>query len=196
MSSLAIEISGRQSWRIVVVVVNEPVRHAVGWLAALALLAACDAHTGSPPAPSTSPVSTTSAQADVTGTSGAAPPTAQGPKTEKWIELQVGDCLADPPPSDPSVVSVSIVDCAIAHAAEVYLRANVQVNAAIADVADRQCDAGFARYTGQSVGGSPLVVTYLIDSNQDRTSANPLPSTVICLLQASNGGPLTGSARR
>jgi hypothetical protein len=185
------------SWRILVVVVNEPVRHAVGCLAALALLAACDAHAGNPHATSTSPVSTTSAQAAVTTTmTVAAPSTAQGPRTEKWIELQVGDCLADPPPSDPSVVSVSVVDCATGHAAEVYLRANVEVNAAIADVADRQCDAGFARYTGQSVGGSPLVVTYLIDSNQDRTSANPLPSTVICLLQASNGGPLTGSARR
>jgi len=46
------------------------------------------------------------------------------------------------------------------------------------------------------VGGGPLGVTYLIDSNQDRTSADPLPSTVICLIQASNGGPLTGSARR
>jgi hypothetical protein len=151
------------------VVVNEPVRHAVGCLAALALLAACDAHTDNPHATSTSPVSTTSS---------------------------VGDCLADPPPSDPSVVNVSVVDCALTHAAEVYQRSNVQVNAAVADVADRECDTGFARYTGQSVGGGPLVVTYLIDSNQDRTSADPLPSTVICLLQASNGGPLTGSARR
>ena len=94
------------------------------------------------------------------------------------------------------MVMVSVVDCAIPHAAEVYLRANVEVDAAIADVADRQCDAGFTQYTGRPVGGSPLVVTYLIDSNQDRTSANPLPSTVICLLQASDGGPLTGSARR
>lgn len=178
-------------------VVNEPARHAVGCLAALALLAACDGHAGNPHATSTSPVSTTSAQAAVTTTpTVAAPSPAQGPKTEKWIELQVGDCLADPPPSDPSVVSVSVVDCAIAHAAEVYLRADVQVNAAIADVADRQCETGFARYTGRSVGGGPLAVTYLVDSNQDRTSANPLPSTVICLLQASNGGPLTGSARR
>jgi len=174
------------------VAVNEAVRHAVACLAALALLAACDAHTGNPNATSTSPVSTTSAQAAVV----AAPPTAQAPKTENWFELQVGECLADPPPSDPGVVSVAVVDCAIGHAAEVYLRANVEVNAAIADVADRECDTGFARYTGQSVGRSPLVVTYLIDSNQDRTSANPLPSTVICLLQASNGGPLTGSARR
>ena len=39
-------------------------------------------------------------------------------------------------------------------------------------------------------------MTYLIDSNQDRTSNNPLPSTVICLLQSANGHPLTGSARR
>ena len=94
------------------------------------------------------------------------------------------------------VVTVSVVDCALAHAAEVYLRADVEVNAAIADVADRECGAGLTRYTGQAVGGGPLAVTYLIDSNQDRTSANPLPSTVICVLTASNGGPLTGSARR
>jgi hypothetical protein len=171
-------------------------RHAAGCLAALALLTACDAGAGNSDATPTSRASTTSGSAAViTTTTVAAPPAAQGPRTQKWIELQVGDCLADPPPSDPSEVTVSVVDCAIAHAAEVYLRADVEVNAAIADVADRECDAGFTRYTGQSVGGSPFVVTYLIDSNQDRTSANPLPSTVICLLQASNGGPLTGSVR-
>jgi hypothetical protein len=165
-------------------------RHAVGCLAALALLTACDSGAGNSGATSTNSSSTPS----VTTTSVAA--TAQGPRTQKWIELQVGDCLADPPPSDPSVVTVSIVDCAIAHAAEVYLRADVEVNAAIADVADQKCNAAFPQYTGFAVGGSPFAVTYLIDSTQDRTSANPLPSTVICLLQASNGGPLTGSARR
>jgi hypothetical protein len=164
-------------------------RHAAGCLAALAMLTACDSGAGNSDA-STTRASTTSATPAVTTTS------AQGPRMQRWIELQVGDCLADPPPSDPSVVTVSVVDCAIAHAAEVYLRADVEVNAAIADVADQQCSAGFTRYTGFSVGGSPFVATYLIDSNQDRTSANPLPSTVICLLQASNGGPLTGSARR
>jgi hypothetical protein len=114
---------------------------------------------------------------------------------QRWIELQVGDCFTDPPPSDPSVVTVSVVDCAIPHSAEVYLRADVEVNGAIADVADRQCSAGLAQYTGLPAGG-PFAMTYLIDSTQDRTSANPLPSTVICLLQASNGGPLTGSAHR
>jgi len=173
---------------------GEPVRHTVGLLAALILLAACDADAGNSGPASASPASTASAPA--TTTTVAAPSTAQGPRTEKWIDLQVGDCLADPPPSDPSVVTVSVVDCAIAHAAEAYLRADVEVNAAIADVADRECNAGLTRYTGQSVGGSPFAVTYLIDSNQDRTSANPLPSTVICVLTASNGGPLTGSARR
>jgi len=168
-------------------------RHAVGCLAALALLTACGSGGGNSDATPTSPASATSPSAATT-TSVAA--TAHRSRTQKWIELQVGDCLADPPPSDPSVVTVSVIDCEVAHAAEVYLRADVKVDAAIADVADQQCNAGFTKYTGFAVAGSPFVVTYLIDSNQDRTSANPLPSTVICLLEASNGGPLTGSARR
>jgi hypothetical protein len=162
-------------------------------LAAMALTA-CGGGAGSSDARSTSPASTTSAQA--TTTTVTTPPSSQDARIEKWIDLHVGECLADPPPTDPGVVTVSVVDCAVAHAAEVYLRADVEVNAAIADVADRECGAGLTRYTGQAVGGGPLAVTYLIDSNQDRTSANPLPSTVICVLTASNGGPLTGSARR
>lgn len=93
------------------------------------------------------------------------------------------------------VVTVVIVDCAVPHAAEAYSRAPVAVNAAIADVADRECAAGFNRYTGRTVVASPYTITYLIDSNQDRTTNNPRPSTVICLLRAANGGPLTGSAR-
>jgi hypothetical protein len=163
-------------------------RSAVGCLAAVALLTACDA--GGSKAPPSSPTASTSSPVTTATTAAAA-----GPRTEKWIELQVGECLADPPPSDPGVVMVSVVDCAIPHAAEVYLRTDVEVNAAIADVADQRCGAGLTQYAGQSAGG-PLVMTYLIDSNQDRTSANPLPSTVICLLQANSGGPLTGSARR
>jgi hypothetical protein len=70
------------------------------------------------------------------------------------------------------------------------------VDTAIANVANRDCAAGFAPYTGQSIDGSPFSITFLIDSNQDRTGANPTPSTVICLLQATNGQPLTGSAHR
>lgn len=94
------------------------------------------------------------------------------------------------------MVTTTVVACATAHNAEVYLRAALAVNAAIDEVANRECDGGFSQYTGQPIDGSPFVVTYLIDSNQDRTSANPEPSTVICLLQAANGQPLSESARR
>ncbi|WP_442928550.1 hypothetical protein [Mycobacterium sp. JS623] len=148
------------------------------------MLTACGAKDTAPP--TTTTAATRSASQTTT-----TPVAAQGPQFKKWIDLQAGDCLADPPPVDPGVVMVSVVFCAIPHAAEVYLRTDVEVNAAIADVADRECSAALAQYTG----GGPFAMTYLIDSNQDRTSANPLPSTVICLLQASNGGPLTGSAR-
>jgi hypothetical protein len=129
-----------------------------------------------------------------TVTAAAAPP--PGSRTEKWIDLQVGDCVADLPPADLSRVTVNVVDCATAHLAEVYLRAPMAVNAATANIANRDCAAGLAPYTGRPVDASPFSVTYLIDSNQDRTGANPTPSTVICLLQAANGQPLTGSARR
>jgi hypothetical protein len=166
-------------------VLEDSCRRAAGGLAALLLLTACDSGAGNSGATSTSPTASTAATTT-------APSTSTGQRIQKWIDLQVGDCLSDPPPTDPGVVDVSVVDCAIPHAAEVYLRADVEVNAAIADVADRDCSAGLTQYTG----GGPFAMTYLIDSNQDRTSANPLPSTVICLLQASNGGPLTGSARR
>ena len=125
-----------------------------------------------------------------------AAPWRQGSHTEKWIDLQAGECVADLPPPDLSRVTVTVVDCAAAHLAEVYLRAPMAVDAAVASVANRDCAAGFAPYTGRSVDGSPFSITYLIDSNQDRTGANPTPSTVICLLQAANGQPLTGSAHR
>ncbi len=87
----------------------------------------------------------------------------------------------------PGRFTVTIVDCATAHSAEVYLRAPVAVDAAVVSMANRDCAAGFAPYTGQSVDTSPYSVAYLIDSHQDRTGADPTPSTVICLLQPANG---------
>jgi hypothetical protein len=159
-----------------------------GCLALLALLTACG--TGDRSTPSTTSAATSAVAATTTAPTPTAEPTQ---RTEKWVDLQAGECLADPPPTDPGVVTVSVVDCALPHAAEVYLRADIEVNAAVADVADQKCRAGLTKYTGQPAG--PLAMTYLIDSNQDRTSDNPLPSTVICLLQAADGGPLTGSAR-
>lgn len=146
-----------------------------------------DARTsGTTPASSTSTTTTTTAVA--------APPTTPAPRTEKWIDLAVGDCLAELPPIDQSEVTVSVVDCATPHVAEMYLREPIRVNTAVADVANRQCAAGLSEYTGQPVGNGKFLVTYLIDSNQDRTSNNPYPSAVICLLQSANGAPLTGSA--
>jgi hypothetical protein len=162
-----------------------------GSLVAVIVLSACgttDLKTGQ----STSQTSTTV----VTTTARAAPPTTRNPRSEKWIDLQVGDCLAELPSNDPSVVAVTVVDCATTHAAEVYLRGPLAVNAAVADVANQECGSGFSQYTGQSVDGSSFAVTYLIDSNQDRTADNPTPSTVICLLHAADGQPLIRSARR
>ena len=167
------------------------------WLTTATLLPACGPDTINSAKTSTGATSTTTPAAAATTTAAiAAPPTAQAPRTEKWIDLAVGQCLADLPPNDPSVVTVTIVDCATAHQAEVYFRGTVGVDAAIADVANQQCVAGFSTYTGRSIEGSPFAVTYLIDSNQDRTSSDPAPSTIMCLLHAANGQPVTGSARR
>lgn len=139
---------------------------------------ACGIH-GSPPDPGSGSRPPTSTAAPAAETTVAATPAT---RTEKWIDLAVGDCLADQPPTDPAVLTVTIVDCAAPHRAEVYLRAPVAVDAAVADVANQRCARGFAQYTGQSPNDSPYTFTYLIDSSQDRTTANPTPSTVICLL--------------
>ena len=141
-------------------------------------------------------ISTSTSASSSTTTAVAAPPTTQGPRTKNWFDLAVGDCLTEIPAIDTGVVTATLVDCATPHQAEVFLLAPLAVNTAIADIADQKCVAGFSPYTGQSIDGSPFTVTYLIDSNQDRTSNNPTPSTAICFLQATNGGPLTASARR
>ncbi len=159
-----------------------------GWaaVALIAVLAGCSS--AAEPAPTAASVSSTP---PTVGMTPPVAPVAAGQK--KWVDLDVGDCLADPPPTDPGVASVATVDCSQAHAAEVYLRAPVRVDAAIAGVADRVCTAGLSDYTGRSPGSFSMI--YLIDSNQDRTSDNPLPSTVICLLSAADGRPLTSTAR-
>lgn len=162
--------------------------HAVCGLTAAWLLAACTAHGGQAgPTATVAPPTTPAVNATVTPL---------GSHTEKWINLQIGDCVADLPPADLSRVTITVVDCATAHLAEVYLRAPMAVDTAVANVANRDCTAGFAPYTGKSLDGGAFSITYLIDSNQDRTGADPTPSTLICLLQAANGQPLTGSAHR
>jgi hypothetical protein len=144
-----------------------------------------------------SAVATSTDETTVTSTAtiAPAPPATPEPRAKDWFDLDVGDCLVALPRVDLGEVSVGLVDCTDPHAGEVFLRAPVEVNDAVADVADKQCGGAVTEYTGRP-GGDTYTVTYLIDSNQDRTSANPLPSTVICLLQAADGGALTGSAKR
>lgn len=163
---------------------------AVG-LCVLTLLTAC---AGKATTPTSSPLTTT-ATATATTTLAAAPPT-QPSRTARWVDLNAGDCLAEPPPTDPAVVIVTVVDCSARHLAETYLRAALPVDAAVTNIASQQCDAGFSEYTGRPLANSGFTITYLIDSEQDRTSNNPYPSTVICLLQGADGQPMSGSARR
>ena len=158
-------------------------------MATLILLSACSSTT----APSSAP---TTVQPSPTATAPAPPPTTPAVRTVNWFDLDVGECLADPPPVDPNVIAVAVVDCETPHRAEVYLRGPLAVNTAIAAVANRKCNDGFTAYTGEPVGSGTFSITYLIDSNQNRTSSNPDPSTVICLLQSASGGPLTVPARR
>lgn len=162
-------------------------------LTASALLVGCSAKKPVA-APSTAPSSTATSSAP--GTSQAAAPTSttRAPRTEKWIDLKVGDCLADAPPTDPAVVMVTVVDCSQPHLAETFVRAPIPVDAAVDGTANAQCETGFVQYTGRASAGSPYTITYMIDSDQDRTFNNPLPSTVICLLQGAQGQSLTGSA--
>ena len=162
-----------------------------GWCAVVGL--AVTALTGCGGTSDTTPTLTTTTTT-TTSTVAAAP--APQPRTVKWVDLQAGDCLADPPPTDPAVVMVSVVDCARPHSAEAYLRAPIPVNAAVADVVTSECTTGFQQYTGATPATGKYTSTYLIDSDQDRTSDNPYPSTVICLLQAADGQPLIGSAHR
>jgi hypothetical protein len=96
-------------------------------LTAIWMLTACAPHGGQ--AGPTSPVSQPHAAVVKAATAPVAPPPAtQGSRTEKWIDLQVGDCVADLPPADLSRVTVTVVDCATAHLAEVYLRAPMAVD--------------------------------------------------------------------
>jgi len=162
------------------------IRHSLTPWCAAAVLAACSTTTPAPAvtAPVHSPEPTTV-------TAAAPAPSPAPPRTRNWFELEVGDCLTVLPQIDLGEVAVPLTDCAAPHAAQVFLRAPVEVNAAIAQVADRKCAAGLSSYTG---GSGRYSITYLIDSNQDRTANSPLPSTVICLLQTVDGRPLTGSA--
>ncbi len=163
---------------------------------ALVLLASCSSTSSTSGETTLSSRAASTTTATTTATTVVAPPTTPGPQTKNWFDLAVGDCLTEIPAIETGAVTATVVDCATPHRAEVFLLAPLAVDTAIADVAEQKCTEGVSPYTGQSIDAGPFTVTYLIDSNQDRTSNNPTPSTAICFLQAANGGPLTASARR
>ncbi|MCV7017612.1 hypothetical protein [Mycolicibacterium aichiense] len=164
-----------------------------GW--ALSIGVAITAAAGCGGSVDTTPALTATSPPSSTNTGTVVAPAAQ-PRSVKWVDLQAGDCLAAPPPTDPAVVEVSVVGCGGPHAAETYLRAPIPVNTALDDVATRDCAAGLQRYIGGAAAAGTYSTSYLIDSDQDRTADNPYPSTVICLLQGVDGRALTGTARR
>lgn len=157
-----------------------------GALTAVALLSACAAE-GSDGTPTTSAAAP---DAPITP-----PPTPTRPQTKNWFDLTIGDCLTEIPDVNSGAVTTTVVDCATPHLAEVFLLAPLAVNTAIDEVAMQKCGKGFVDYTGQSLVGGPFAVTYLIDSNQDRTQNNPTPSTAICFLRHADDEPLTESER-
>ncbi|MEU0497525.1 hypothetical protein [Mycobacterium sp. NPDC006124] len=155
------------------------------------LVAACTPNAGQSTAPASAEPTTAS------GTTTDAPAVdAPVARTVNWFDLAPGDCLAGPPPVDPTVIGVAVVDCTSPHRAEVFRRAPLAVDTAVADVATAKCDDGFTAYTGEPVDSGTFTITYLVDSNQNRTSSNPDPSTVICMLEAADGRTLTAPARR
>jgi hypothetical protein len=156
-------------------------------LTALALLQSC--------APSDSGTTPSSTSAVVTTTTVVLTTPAPATQTKNWFDLEAGDCVTEIPAIDVGAVTATVVDCASPHQAEVYLLAPLVVNTAIDQVANEKCAKGLVGYTGQPFNGGPFTVTYVIDSNQDRTANNPTPSTAICFLQAADGGPLTKSVR-
>jgi hypothetical protein len=157
-------------------------------LAALTLLASCASRDSDGTPAAASQISTAPSTIVLS-------PTPAGPQSKNWFDLKVGDCLTEIPAVDTGAVTTTVVDCATPHLAEVFLLAPLAVNTAINQVAMDKCGKGFVDYTGQPFVGGPFAVTYLIDSNQDRTADNPTPSTAICFLRNANGEPLTESER-
>lgn len=160
-------------------------------VAALAVMAELPSCASNDSGEAAGPTSTTTMPSPPTSAIAAPPVT----RTKNWFDLTVGDCLTEIPAIEEGAVTTTVVDCTTPHQAEVFLLAPLKVDTAIDRIAGDRCAEGFVTYTGRSVDGSQLRVSYLIDSNQDRTSNNPTPSTAICLLQSANGEPLTNSAR-
>ena len=82
------------------------------------------------------PAVESSSAASATSLVAPAPPAPLPPRTVKWVDLKVGDCIVEVPAVDLGAVTATIVDCATAHQAEVFVLTPIAVNAAVTDVAN------------------------------------------------------------
>lgn len=177
-----------------------PGRHVLYALSAVTMLAACSSNGARGGIASTN-MNPTNPPATAETATVSPTPAPQSARTETWINLQVGDCLADLPPADLSRITVTIVDCATAHSAEVYLRAPVAVDAAVVSMANRDCAAGL-RPT-QANPSTPAHTRWRISSTRIRIEPGPIPprapSSVCCsppTVSCSPGRPVADRTTR
>jgi hypothetical protein len=156
------------------------------------MVTACGGTADGPGPAATNPAAT----ATVTPAPAPISSTPAAPRSAKWVDLAVGDCLVDIPQVELGELMATLVNCSMPHRAEVFARAPMWVDSTVPDVANKACVGEFPKYTGRPVAGSPYAVSYLVDSDQDRTGNDPgAPGTAICLLADASGAPLTKSAR-
>ena len=122
--------------------------------------------------------------------------------TTAAADLKVGDCFNNTYGTDAngdSVVNNSVVDCAQAHDAEVFLVFVVPPgpngypgDEAIGTLQQSRCDAAFTTYVGKDSGLSSYTIDYLRPDINSWASGD---RTIDCLIEDGNGGQLTGSAK-
>ncbi len=116
------------------------------------------------------------------------------------FEVAIGQCL-NLPDDAQTVVDVEVVDCAMAHDAEVF--GLPQINAgpeasfpgatALGTFAEERCTETFEEYVGVPYPESSLLILTLVPTQESWEQAADREAA--CLLIAENEQPLTGSLR-
>lgn len=117
-------------------------------------------------------------------------------------DLKVGDCFNLTPSTDANGDNVNVntlIDCAQAHDAEVFLAFAVPVSPsgypgdeAIGTLQQSRCDAAFVTFVGKDPGLSSYTIDYI---RPDINTWSRGDRTIECLIEDANGGKLTGSAK-
>ena len=92
----------------------------------------------------------------------------------------------EPPPPIP-VVLVTVVGCSGTASGRDVPAANIPVDAAVTDGQQLVRRRPHRLHRQRPAAGADTTITYLVDSEQDRTSNNPYPAAVICPLQSADG---------